>query len=67
MLEITELCSKEMRKTIHHFSVTHGADTDVDGTDSFLPYLWTSPYILILNASARETPYEKKLASYLYL
>lgn len=38
----------------------HGTDTDVDGKDFFLLYLWASPYILILNANETETPYEKK-------
>lgn len=49
-----------MRQTIHHFSVTHEVDADVDGKDSFRPYIWTSLYILILNASANETRCEKK-------
>ena len=48
-----------MRKTIHHFSVTHGVDTDVGGKDSFPPYLRTSPYILILNANANELPVKR--------
>lgn len=60
ILETTQFCSKEMKKTIHHFLVTHGADTDVDGKDSCPSYLWASPYILILNANANEAPYEEK-------
>lgn len=44
-----------MKKIIHHFLVTPGADTDVDGKDFFCLYLWASPYILILNANETET------------
>lgn len=43
-----------MKQTIHHFLVTHGADTDVDGKN-FLLHLGASPYILIVNANENET------------
>lgn len=61
-----------MRKTIHHLSLTHEVDADVDGKDCFRPYIWTS--LLYFNSECQSVQMklcEKKsgfkLASYLYL